>query len=971
MVKRKQSDKGLQSITKFFKSSENQQDVHTKATTTKKLEGTSDPNDCIIVNPYTHSETTPHQAATCTPSKPQVQTLSGTNKSSCPDSLMTASQASPFQKLRNPETKVDKISPTSPFQKIGIAETRTDKSCGPLGNTGLCGSLPGERDKTGLNANLLSPTVSLHKQASSGGSNMDLVKENASVGQVIRTVGNLSNDGENAVSKNPSEVSGGRFNKGDEAEINRQRILSGESQRYSTKVWPAKVDKKRHQSEDVRFKRESSSPLKHRESTDFGSASQNKWHSMHRSKSDSSQEITPESAQTYKEYREAKQRLLEKEKEEQSRRRSQQRLPSSSMETQGGGARQSSVQKTADSHPTNSSRGGQAGDSIDMVDSKFCIVYGADVHVPSPEDDGDRHSDLDIDLDLDDSDDELLEAPSFLKDLENAITQPVPRTPPPTLYSSPAPGSPIPGAVSSSMSIPSTSRFAKFSLDSLLEEHTNKPQEQREYEEMHAELKESVKQGGFVKDTLEKQDDPSAENLLPEHQEQIEHLEMKKSVICPAHPGETIFSSSHYQQLFTPSITPTMCGFSPGDSYIDKFLSSVQPRNFGALLSSEILVNCLEKVTHPKSILKWLLFLLSVDGSHLAMDGCCKALEEYLYTQKVFHEDENPWAPCVEDILSIFMNCGASKEDVLPRDIFKDDEEISSLSKRITRETNNGLPPPNAGTLNRENLRLVLQVLALALQRRPKYDVSHLTALYVMLCKVALDKSLNSGIVNIEVQSCLGSILCCYPESEWNTCAIKLCSILPSLTEHHHNKVYLASLSPYGRRGQFLQRRVSYHMLRQLFNMEPSPEDRIENVKIRDLHQFLPHVQQLVTSDMYKLYSCVTLIDLCVGNGVISPGEKDSLQYLSEQIKKISGDTRDDVRVLDRSRVKDQMVRLTSKWTLRLLTVGSNQRSIFSYTTSRAPQTLEIETVHASQTDESQSEAESDVEMEALDDEEP
>lgn len=760
--------------------------------------------------------------------------------------------------------------------------------------------------------------------------------------------------------------------KGDGAEIPRQRILSGESQRYGAKGWPARVEKKRHQSEDIRFKRENSSPLKHRESTDSGSSAgqDRKQHSMHRSQSDSSQEITPESAQTYKEYKEAKQRLLEKEKEEQSRRRSQQRLSSASSETQGGGVRQGLVLKMAESYPSNASRGGQAVDSMDMLDSKFCIVYGADV--PSPEDDGDRHSDLDIDLDLDDSDDELLEAPSFLKDLENAITQPVPRTPPPKLVSSPAPGSPVPGAVSSSVSIPSTSRFAKFSLDSLLEEHTNKPQEQREYEEMHAELKESVKQGGFVKDTLEKQDDPSSENLLPEHQEQIEHLEMKKSVICPAHPGETIFCSSRYQQLFTPSITPSMCGFSPGESYIDKFLSSVQPRNFGALLSSEVLVNCLEKVTHPKPILKWLLFLLSVDGSHLAMDGCCKALEEYLYTQKVFHEDENPWAPCVEDILSIFMNCGASKEDVLPTDVFKDDEKISSLSKGITREANVGLPPPNAGSLNRENLRLVLQVLALALQRRPKYDTSHLTALYVMLCRVALDKSLSSGIVNIEVQSSLGSILCCYPESEWKTCAIKLCSILPSLTEHHHNKVCLASLSPYGRRGQFLQRRVSYLMLRQLFDMEPSPEDKIENCKIRDLHQFLPHLQQLVTSDMYKLYSCITLIDLGVGNGVISPGEKDSLQYLSEQIKKISGDTRDDVRVLDRSRVKDQMVRLTSKWTLRLLTVGSNQRSIFSYTTSRAPQTLEIETVQASQTDESQSEPESDVEMaDPLEEEEP
>lgn len=218
---------------------------------------------------------------------------------------------------------------------------------------------------------------------------MDPVKDNASLGQGINTVGNLANNRENTVSKNPSDVAGGRFMKGDGAEIPRQRILSGESQRYGAKGWPARVEKKRHQSEDIRFKRENSSPLKHRESTDSGSTAgqDRKQHSMHRSQSDSSQEITPESAQTYKEYKEAKQRLLEKEKEEQSRRRSQQRLSSSSSsETQGGGVRQGSVQKTAESYPLNTSRGGQAVDSMDMLDSKFCIVYGADV--PSPEDDG-------------------------------------------------------------------------------------------------------------------------------------------------------------------------------------------------------------------------------------------------------------------------------------------------------------------------------------------------------------------------------------------------------------------------------------------------------------------------------------------------------------------------------------------------------------------------------------------------------
>lgn len=30
--------------------------------------------------------------------------------------------------------------------------------------------------------------------------------------------------------------------------------------------------------------------------------------------------------------------------------------------------------------------------------------------------------------------------------------------------------------------------------------------------------------------------------------------------------------------------------------------------------------------------------------------------------------------------------------------------------------------------------------------------------------------SFSSGLINIEVQSCLGNILCCYPDSEWKSC---------------------------------------------------------------------------------------------------------------------------------------------------------------------------------------------------------
>ena len=66
---------------------------------------------------------------------------------------------------------------------------------------------------------------------------------------------------------------------------------------------------------------------------------------------------------------------------------------------------------------------------------------------------------------------------------------------------------------------------------------------------------------------------------------------MKKSVINSAHPGEIIFSPGRYMQLYTSSITPAMCGFIPGDSHIDKFLSSVHPSMFTITENLAILLN--------------------------------------------------------------------------------------------------------------------------------------------------------------------------------------------------------------------------------------------------------------------------------------------------------------------------------------------------------------------------------------------
>lgn len=83
---------------------------------------------------------------------------------------------------------------------------------------------------------------------------------------------------------------------------------------------------------------------------------------------------------------------------------------------------------------------------------------------------------------------------------------------------------------------------------------------------------------------------------------------MKKSVINSAHPGEIIFSPGRYMQLYTSSITPAMCGFIPGDSHIDKFLSSVHPSMFTITENLAILLKVkLEIVFSSNFKIAWVL----------------------------------------------------------------------------------------------------------------------------------------------------------------------------------------------------------------------------------------------------------------------------------------------------------------------------------------------------------------------------
>lgn len=54
---------------------------------------------------------------------------------------------------------------------------------------------------------------------------------------------------------------------------------------------------------------------------------------------------------------------------------------------------------------------------------------------------------------------------------------------------------------------------------------------------------------------------------------------MSESAILEVHPGDEVFHSQNFRQLFTESLTPQQCGFQPGESYVDSLLADIQPGN--------------------------------------------------------------------------------------------------------------------------------------------------------------------------------------------------------------------------------------------------------------------------------------------------------------------------------------------------------------------------------------------------------
>ncbi|GFR69315.1 protein FAM178A-like [Elysia marginata] len=479
-------------------------------------------------------------------------------------------------------------------------------------------------------------------------------------------------------------------------------------------------------------------------------------------------------------------------------------------------------------------------------------------------------------------------------------------------------------------------------LDCLLSDHVKEATERARLEKVKEELLQDIE--------IDSQEEnfSQSHSLASEHEDHLQQLDVKSSEPL-THPGKQLFHTDKFCCLFTAQTSPFACGFTSSRSSIDKILANTTCETLPNLLLSKALVTCVNQISDLNSVMIWLLNILSIHPSPVASHSCYINLTGILHQFKVNllskkASQHQTWCPPPLCIMRIFVNLGAEPQDLMGKHHSYPQDEIRKFLAAENDE-NKYKRDIEKGHLKKENVQLVLKVLATALQTQPNINKEDLNQLFFMIAKVQLDNNVNK-YVNLETQECFGALLQCYSDEDWPAAVPDLCRQLYDVSDHHHNQVHLADLIPGTARGSFLVVRFSYICLRALLlpvDKQLSNAD-ILNFKLGNLltlsccsempplSPLAKAMRALLEQDLYKMISAIKLLDMCVGDDLYRSKQPwQSLEHLIGQINLVLRTIKDSISAMDLSKIKDSLSTLKVKWSLSLQDHRSKQRTIFPW----------------------------------------
>ncbi|XP_070697533.1 SMC5-SMC6 complex localization factor protein 2 isoform X2 [Pempheris klunzingeri] len=520
--------------------------------------------------------------------------------------------------------------------------------------------------------------------------------------------------------------------------------------------------------------------------------------------------------------------------------------------------------------------------------------------------------------------------------------------------------------------LPTTTKSGiyKNNLDQMLKEiNTNK-----KAKEIEAQLLTICKEDLLRIAEYEEAEENREEGISTEHLEFLQRYSLMSNAIREVPPGEVVFNLEKFGQIFNhDTLQLRQCMVSPQGTAQKTLLwsSPAQLRlhvNIGLFQEA---FDCHSPC--PTRVTRFLFKMMSVHSERMVSEKILQALCDIACTaayQIVKNGSQlfKVWVPSLADVTLVLMNMGVAFVTLFPFENLQPPFTEGDLLEDIYIKSESPSSKKGLSTFPEHNCNNILKYLSYCMGLCPRaYSDHELLLLLTVLGRVGLDTWLILQS-SVELYPLLYKIINNIRERDWDTMLPRICLALTDLTDDHHNMCLLVQLLPDNTRGKELRRHLSLCMISKLLDGNCTYRPSEKEIQLSELRQYLPRMQpstllramlssssrtpkekeDMATLDQQSYYLCYSLLTLTneASNFQFFPAhQKEQLMFLCSELEThVKCDIRESEKCLYRSKVKDLVARIYTKWQMLLQRTRPLYDKLYDYW-----QPLPVDTLTSSQ----------------------
>ncbi|XP_028279581.1 SMC5-SMC6 complex localization factor protein 2 isoform X2 [Parambassis ranga] len=529
-----------------------------------------------------------------------------------------------------------------------------------------------------------------------------------------------------------------------------------------------------------------------------------------------------------------------------------------------------------------------------------------------------------------------------LQEMMECVLKP-PETPEKGAFSEPStPGHRSSRPKSQPLASTSKSGIYKNNLDQILKDISADKKAEDTVAQLLTACKEDLLRISEYEETQQNQE----EEISTEQQEFLQRYSLMSSAIREVPPGEVVFNLDRFGQIFDQkTLALRKCLVNPQGT-AQKTLLWSSPAQLKLHLYIGLFQEAYNSLPCPTPVTRFLFKMMSVHIERIVSEKILQALCD-IACSAAYHIVEKGsqhfkvWVPSLADVTLVLMNMGVPFVTLFPFEDLQPPFTEGDLLDHVYIKSES----PSSNTVSvpfpEHNCSNILKYLSYCMSLCPRaYSDEELLLLDTVVSRLGLDMRLT-----LQNSKDLYPILCKIVNNfrDWDSVLPRICLALTNLTDDHHNMCLLVQLMPINTRGKQLRRHLSLSMINRLLDGSCTYRPTQTEFQLSELRPYISRMRPssilrgmlssssktekekeedaaiLDQQSYYMCYSLLTLLNEATNFQFFPANQKKQLLLLSNKLEAhVKCDIRESEKCLYRTKVKDFVARIYTKWRMLL-----------------------------------------------------